>query len=163
MAIGMSPIVDLFPAELSKKLYKVIEKTWSVTSPEIEKIPADDKVYIAQNDFSVFKVSSNSQIKGYLYLTRAKGRFDYFDYVILFNPNFEIEKVEVILYRSQYGGEISGKNWLKQFLGMKNETKEYGKEINAISGATISGKAITNGINESISIMTKLKNETFTD
>lgn len=163
IAIGMSPIVDLFPAELSKKLYKVIEKTWVLSSPAIEKIVVDEQVYMAQNEFSVFKVLDNGQAKGFLYLTQAKGRFDYFDYVILFNTNFEIEKVEVLLYRSAYGGEVSGKNWLKQFVGMKNETKEYGKDINAISGATISGKAITNGINEATKIMIKLQNDAITD
>ena len=158
IAIGMSSSVDSFPSALSKKINKVITKTWSLESPEIEKLSIDVEKYKKKNEFVLYKVSEANRTKGYVYLTQAKGRFDYFDYVILFNQDLEIDKVEVLVYRSDYGGEIASKNWLKQFLGMKKETKEYGKEINAISGATFSGNSITKGINEACEIIQLIQN-----
>jgi Na+-translocating ferredoxin:NAD+ oxidoreductase RnfG subunit len=155
----MSPLLDSFPSALSKKLNKLIAKTWEVESPIVENVSIDFENHMTTNEFNLFKVSKNDIQIGYVYLSKAKGRFDYFDYAILFNPNLEIDNVTVLVYRSDYGGEIASKNWLKQFLGMKNEQKQYGKDINAISGATLSGNSLTKGINEACEIINKLKED----
>ena len=59
------------------------------------------------------------------------------------------KKVKVLIYREDYGGEISSKRWLSQFLKSDNDdTYVYGDNISAISGATISVKSITASIND---------------
>ena len=43
-----------------------------------------------------------------------------------------------MVYREDYGGEISSKRWLSQFNNSNlNSRFEYGDNISAISGATI--------------------------
>jgi Na+-translocating ferredoxin:NAD+ oxidoreductase RnfG subunit len=45
---------------------------------------------------------------------------------------------------------VGGKGWLKQFIGYDGKEKlEYGKNIDSISGATISANAITYNVQES--------------
>ena len=54
---------------------------------------------------------------------------------------------EVIKYREAYGGEVGNKNWLAQFTHF-SETSNFklGKNIDGISGATISVNSLTKGI-----------------
>ena len=50
-------------------------------------------------------------------------------------------------YSSDYGYEISSKNWLKQFKGFTGCDLKYGgREVDVISGATVSGKSIVSDI-----------------
>ena len=66
-----------------------------------------------------------------------------FDYMLLFNSEKEIQLVKVLVYRENYGGEISSKRWLKQFIGL-NKPKPF---VDAISGATISVHNMHKAIN----------------
>ena len=70
-------------------------------------------------------------------------------FLIIFNENQEVIHSSVIKYREAYGGEISGKNWLAQFISMKQDSLyKYGKEIDGITGATLSVKSFTKGISK---------------
>lgn len=156
IAVGMSPSMDLFPSAFSKKIHKAIEKTWSISEYNVDKISVDSQTCVYRNQMDLFLISEKDSIIGYVYLTKAKGRFDYFDYVILFTNSFEIDLVIVLRYISEYGGEIAAKSWLKQFTGNLSEERVYGEDVQAISGATISANSITNGINEACRIMQQL-------
>jgi len=55
----------------------------------------------------------------------------------------------VLVYRSTYGGEIMSRSWLKQFIGKtKGESMEMNKDIDGISGATLSAPSITQGVKD---------------
>lgn len=69
---------------------------------------------------------------------------EYFDYFILFNKNKSVQLVKVFNYQATHGHEITSKGWLKQFIGHDgSESLQVNKNIDAISGATISVYAIT--------------------
>jgi hypothetical protein len=69
---------------------------------------------------------------------------EYFDYFILFDASFSVLRVEVYNYAATYGQQITARRWLRQFIGY-NGTSELvaGKNVDAISGATISVRGIT--------------------
>ena len=71
--------------------------------------------------------------------------------MVLFHPDKSINKVRVLIYREQHGGEIASKRWLKQFEGktIKN-SKTLSKEVDGISGATLSCNAITKEIKNTL-------------
>lgn len=95
---------------------------------------------------------------GYTVISRAKGRFDYFEFIVIYNASLEIKLVKVLEYSSGRGAEICAKSWLKQFT-QKNQKLEYGKNIDALSGATISAESITADINLINTIMSTLKSK----
>lgn len=81
---------------------------------------------------------------------------EYFDYFALLNPEFSILEIKVYNYSATHGQEICSKAWLKQFKGYNGSKKlRYGKEIDAISGATISGRAITEDIATTVGLLLK--------
>lgn len=69
---------------------------------------------------------------------------EYFDYYILFDTDKTVQAVKVFNYQATHGQEITAKGWLKQFIGHNgSEPLQVDKNIDAISGATISVHAIT--------------------
>ena len=96
----------------------------------------------------VYQVTTQSEVLGYFVLTSSFGRYEKFDYLVVYSEELEVLMVQILKYRSGYGGEVAGKKWLKQFEGNKGEKLEYGKDIQAISGATFSGRSITKDIPE---------------
>jgi Na+-translocating ferredoxin:NAD+ oxidoreductase RnfG subunit len=80
--------------------------------------------------------------------------------LLLFDLNLKIKKVKILIYRENYGGEISSKRWLSQFIeSPEDDSFVYGDNISAISGATISVKSITESINEVMVSLKRLESE----
>jgi len=70
-------------------------------------------------------------------------------FLVLFNEKQEVIHSSIIKYREGYGGEISGQKWLNQFFGMKNDSLfKFNRDIDGITGATISVKSFTKGISK---------------
>jgi hypothetical protein len=97
---------------------------------------------------SFFHIASEGSMKGILYVGSAKGRYDWFDFIVVFSLELLIEKVEIIVYREDHGVEIMNKSWLAQFNGTTGCGLEYGKDIDAVSGATLSAGSLTKAVQE---------------
>ena len=89
----------------------------------------------------------------YAVFTHAKGRYDMFDYVLIANMEFVINKIKVVKYRSEHGGEIASKKWLQQFENYSSGDLYYEDQISALSGATISAMSITRDIPKTLKIL----------
>jgi hypothetical protein len=94
-----------------------------------------------------FSVLQHKEIKGLAVLTSARGRFDHFDFMMVFNSELQIIHLQVLNYRSQYGAEIMSKRWLKQFYKKNSSNFNYGDDIQAVSGATLSAQSFTQKVN----------------
>lgn len=69
--------------------------------------------------------------------------FEFFDYYMVLSSQGEVLLVRIYNYQATRGHEVMSKGWLKQFVGVLPHQKlEVGEDIQAISGATISSKAI---------------------
>ncbi|WP_321290047.1 hypothetical protein [uncultured Sunxiuqinia sp.] len=69
------------------------------------------------------------------------GRYDCFYYLVYYNEDQEVEFVRVTKYYSDHGGEVQWKRWLEQFVGYEGGDLDYGEEVQAISGASPSGRS----------------------
>jgi len=92
------------------------------------------------------------EIKGnthYALLDNTIGKTMPITFLVLFNEKEEVIHSAIVKYRESYGGEISGKRWMSQFVGMKRDSLfKFESEIDGITGATISVKSFTKGINK---------------
>lgn len=101
----------------------------------------------------------DQEVRGYVYVGRVNScraggcsnvpgsseeAFEYFDFFILYDSGGVVRTVRVFNYQASHGHGITSKGWLKQFSGYDgNQRLEPGKEVDSISGATISVKSIT--------------------
>ena len=117
-----------------------------------------------------FKVQGKSHTDdhGYLYAGRVnicrsggcspsgfsiQSEYENFDYFILFDGNAQVVVVRVFSYQATKGHEITSRGWLKQFQGYSGGSLTVGKEIDGISGATISVYAITEDIKQRTALL----------
>lgn len=152
-----------FPKPIQKRIDKAIETTFGIENAEFVEIP---NISVGENEFvgienvSVSSVVLSGKRVGFAGFSSSKGKNDLFDYMVLFDESLHIKKVVVLVYRSSYGGEIMAKYWLKQFEDKSNgKEMEFEKDIDSISGATISAPSITTGIKSLSLLMVKLKEE----
>ncbi|MCF8233892.1 MAG: FMN-binding protein [Bacteroidales bacterium] len=135
---------------------------------------ADHSLHLNGRFFELLNAEPKKQSLGYLYVGRvyscraggcslsskpneAENTHEYFDYFILFNKECQIKLVKVFNYQATHGYEIGANGWLKQFIGHSPMEKlEVGKQIDAISGATISAYGITNDVQEKSLLLMKI-------
>ena len=142
------------PKSAVKKIDKVIATLWPEKLVEKKVVNIDD----ASEDNKIYQLINNNKKIGYLYLSKARSKITYFDYMIIFNIDLSIKKIKVLVYREEQGGEIGSKRWLRQFEGKTtaNEMK-FGEDIQNISGATISARSMTNGVGKATKQVQNLK------
>ncbi len=113
----------------------------------------------------LFEIKNQDILLGYVYVGRiiscrqgvcnlssgpsgGGDSFEYFDAFIIYNADKSVQKVKVFNYQATHGHEIASNGWLKQFMGFKSEAPLIvGKNIDALSGATISANALTDEVN----------------
>ncbi len=82
-------------------------------------------------------------------LTGIETESEYFDYFIIFDSGKRVKLIRVFNYAATHGQEVSIRKWLDQFSGYDGgKALRVGKEIDAISGATISVYAIVADVQE---------------
>ena len=165
----------LQPTLLTKKnrskVEKLVKKVWKNEAISLERISgtAGSESAISKN---LFSIKNETQTLGYLSLRRVHGckiggcseggdnsgfakyisnfdesSYETFDYLMVLDSDFTIQKIAVIDYPGDHGYEVSSKRWLRQFQGYNGAEKmKYGREVDAISGATISGNSITEDV-----------------
>jgi len=127
---------------LIKKFEKELSKFFDVNDiilSEIGELSSGEELF--------FSVIEQKEKNGFAVLTSAEGRFDHFDFMIVFNSELQIAHLKILNYRSQYGAEIRSKRWLKQFYKNQSSDFNYGSDIQAISGATLSAQSLTQKVN----------------
>ena len=132
-----------------KRAVKAAEKIFGETMVIESFLEAEGSVgaseYLHPGD-CIYRITANEKLQGYLLSTNAKGRFDYFDYSVIFSENMTVQKVIVTVYRSTHGAAICQKNWLSQFEGYTGGVLELGSDIDAVSGGTISATSMVKDI-----------------
>lgn len=106
-------------------------------------------------------VDPSSNLIGYAIINVAPSKVDTFTYMTLFEPDGAIRNVTILVYRENYGGEIASKRFLRQYVGKKaGENMEYSKDIDGISGATLSVRSLNHALNQDSKQLYSYINET---
>ena len=145
-----------------KKILKLVRKTWKVDEVEIVKLDNQNNIFSG----TFYSLNNEGQLLGYLYLGRVNScreggcsinadnfdaSFEFFDYFFITDTMPSIKKVRIFNYQATQGHEVMSSGWLGQFIGYNgDESLRYGKEIETISGATISAKALNMDVQEII-------------
>lgn len=141
-----------YPKSVQRRIDKTLVKLFPKKLVELKEmeLAVDLAVnYPAVRNVKVSRLKSADIELGYVCFAASKGKNDYFDYMVIFDNEFVIKQVKVLIYRSTYGGEIMSRSWLKQFIGKTSgQEMAMDKDIDGISGATLSAPSITQGIRE---------------
>ncbi len=152
---------------------KLIVKTLQKYGNAVVMQELDIRFELDEDKGKFFSLSGNELKNGinYLYVGRVNScrsggcstsgmtenfDFEYFDYFILFNQEGSVVQVKIFNYQATKGQEITASWWLKQFNEYNGaEELVVGKQIDGISGATISALSITHDITYNTKLLKK--------
>ncbi len=158
----------------NKRFINGLKKSGISDFSKLEEVNLSNNQYEPKGKF--FKVAENlkaSEVK-YVYVGRVNScraggcsssgistpqnlDSEYFDYYIFFDAAKTVKQVEVYNYEATHGYEITAKGWLKQFIGFADkDTLVVNKNIDGITGATVSVYAITSDIQQKTKILISL-------
>ncbi|MFD2517883.1 FMN-binding protein [Salinimicrobium flavum] len=138
---------------LEKKIDREIKDEFEVShytheGVEVSKELQQQMPSRVSND-NFFRLKSEGELLGYVYLNQAPSKTAEFDYLVIFDKDLAIARTKVLVYREEYGGEIGSRRWLRQFTG-KSKAGEL-DNIAAISGATISVRSMKKAVKNILS------------
>lgn len=150
-------VVTLFAKELPlskfghKKLMELIKDTYkedySITSLVVND-ELQRQLAKGMPNGSLYIIKKGGSKVGYVYISQAEGRTETFDYAVVFDRNLTTEQVKMLDYRPPYGGAVASRFWLKQFANKGIEERfEFRKNVDSLSGATISATSIVDDMN----------------
>ncbi len=149
ISIGLSKSIQKKVDKEIKEVFNIEQFTFTEVNIEAEIAKTLPSTFGEDN---LFKIETNNTVLGFAYISKAFGKVDYFDYLVLLDKDLIILKTKILVYREDYGGEIGSTRWLKQFIGKtKNDELNYGENIAGISGATISVQVMTKAMNDLLS------------
>jgi Na+-translocating ferredoxin:NAD+ oxidoreductase subunit G len=108
--------------------------------------------------YVVFVARTGSRIDGYAIVDEEMGQHLPITFGVKISPNGGVERFEVMVYREGYGGEIREQRFRRQFEGKKAaDGMRFGDDIVAVSGATISSKAMAIGVRRAAAVVEIVK------
>ncbi len=118
--------------------------TVELTKEQMRSIAAASDVRVRYNTIKAWKSA-----EGHWYiLDQVIGKHENIDLAVGIDNQGEVKGIEVLTYRETYGDEIMNPKWRAQFHGRDNsEILRLDKQIKNISGATLSCRHVTDGIN----------------
>ncbi len=155
----------------NKRLIAGLKKQGIAGISELQEIHQDVKKQnpVHGKFFSVANGNNQSAVKyvyvGRIYSCRAGGccsstneqvnaGSEYFEYFMFFDASKTVIFIDVFNYQATHGYEVTARGWLKQFVGYSGkDTLIVNKNIDSISGATISVHAITSDVQLKTSLL----------
>lgn len=156
--LGSQPEIDY----QSKALRKALSKAGIEDISALDETGLSDSSGLYDPDMGKFFTirDSKKNPSGYIYIGRVNCcrtggckidpdgnpavTSEYFDYLVLFDQKKTVKQIKIYNYQATHGQEVTSKGWLKQFIGYDGSKPLYmNKDIDAISGATVSVMAIS--------------------
>ena len=100
-------------------------------------------VAVRNRDLKIWRVSTG----GWFIADQVVGKHEYIPIALGLDAGGALKAVEILEYREAYGDQVRNPAWRGQFTGKKHgATLTLTKDIQNISGATLSSRHITDGI-----------------
>lgn len=85
---------------------------------------------------------------GWFIVDQVIGKHENIDIAVALSQHGAVEGIEVLVYRESYGHQIMHPKWRAQFNGVDHNTHmKLDRDVKNISGATLSCRHVTDGIN----------------
>lgn len=131
-------------AEQFKSASKVGYERIAVTTDQKTELERRLKRRLPKNDYVVYVALQDGEPEGYAVFDQERGQHELIDFATFFDAQGIVSRTEVMAYRENYGHEIRRESFRRQFIGRSADSGYVvGKDIDAISGATISADSMS--------------------
>ena len=148
-------LFNLYPknTDISMQILQLDKQVTKEVENQVKQKFYKDKLYY-------WKITKEDSTMAYAFLDNVIGKSMPITFLVILNINGDIINTNVIKYREAYGGEVGNKGWLQQFYNRNNNSSyNIGKDINGISGATISVKSMSKGMQKITALYPLIQNQ----
>ena len=142
---------DIFP-----QATQIVPETLKLTQTQIQEIATKARMEegsLSKGEFRVHIAQKGREVIGYAFEDTVPGKWGPIDYLLGVYPHGKVIKVVVLSYQEKRGRPTAKPRFLKQFIHKTAEDPlRLRKDINGISGATVSSQAVTDGVRKLLNI-----------
>lgn len=122
-------------------------------SEKIEKIEAEGYIFYSGKN-------KEDGFTGFAVIVNEEGKHGIISFLIVIEPGGKIKEVRVLESAEVKGKTINQKRFLRQFRGKDSKSQiELGKDIHAVTGATVSSAAAAKAVKRALLIWEKMVKE----
>ena len=115
----------------------------ALTPAQASAIEKASGVNVRSRDLHIWRVSTG----GWFIADEVVGKHDFIPFALGLDANGAVRSVEILEYREAYGDQVRNPAWRAQFVGKRHGAAlTLTKDIQNISGATLSSRHITDGV-----------------
>ena len=123
------------------------ERKW-LTDEQKTAIEKISLLEISENRFNFYVGKKSGKPMGYMLIDHIIGKSFPITFMTVLNVDGTVRDVEILVYREPRGWEVRFPSFMSQFFGM-NAQSDF-RDINSITGATLSVRAITKGVKKAV-------------
>jgi len=131
---------------ISEETKTLTPDQWSAITRRLGRSVIQDRV-----TFDVGR--SDEGVAGYGLVLEEMGKHELITFFVAITPDGHVMDVMILEYRESRGGEVRAKGFLKQYVGKTSQSPlALRKDITPISGATISARAVSDGVKKALAV-----------
>ncbi len=107
--------------------------------------------------YTFYVATSVGRVDGYAIIDEELGEHQPITFAVKLSPDGRVERQEVVVYREPRGDEVRDERFRHQFVGKgPRDPIATNEDIVAVSGATISSRAMANGVKRAVGLFDEL-------
>ncbi|MBL4888787.1 MAG: FMN-binding protein [Candidatus Lindowbacteria bacterium] len=136
---------------------RVEADTFLLTAEQVKAVKKRQRVRMFTDVVRYYRIYKKGDTILYRYAVflQEPGQHEYMDLMYGVNTNGAISRVDLLVYREPYGGEIESRRFMRQFEGknLGNSKLRVNRDVIHIVGATISSKSAARGARKVLGIL----------
>lgn len=145
-------LAEFFPASQT-----VTYKKFDLTPEQRTRIEQRLGYALKKAAYTIYIAKTGERVDGYALLDEEMGQHLPISYAVKFSPRGAVERHEVMVYRERYGDEVRDPRFSQQFTGKTAaDSLRPGEDVIAVSGATISSRAMALGVRRGLVLLDEL-------
>jgi len=94
------------------------------------------------------------ELAGYAFVDDVIGKTEPITYMVTITPDATVVRLDLLVFRETHGYEIERASWRDRFRGRRlGDGLRVGREIDKITGATLSCRAVTDGVRRLLALV----------
>jgi electron transport complex protein RnfG len=107
--------------------------------------------------YTFYVATTGGHVDGYAFLDEEKGEHLPITFAVKLSPDGKVVRQEIVVYREARGDEVRDDQFRAQFVGKSaRDAIVAGQDIVAVSGATISSRAMAVGVKRAVVLFDEL-------
>lgn len=144
-------------AEFFPKSQLVTYQKYELSPAQRARVEGQLGYSLRRSAYTFYVAKTGEHIDGYALLDEENGQHLPISFAVKLAPSGSVERQEVMVYRERYGDEVRDPRFRQQFVGKTAaDPLRPGEEVIAVSGATISSRAMALGVRRCLVLFDEL-------